>query len=60
MKYSYLYSGQRWGKKKRKAFTKVRPSLKFLDLVDHKKKVKKEKKKLKFRWLLKDLRNPAG
>lgn len=34
------------GKKKRKAFTKVRPSLKFLDLVDHKKKVKKEKKNL--------------
>lgn len=28
-------------KKKRKAFTKVRPSLKFLDLVDHKKEVKK-------------------
>lgn len=42
--------------KKRKAFSKVRPSLKFVDLVDHKKKVRK----LKFRGLLKDLRNPAG
>lgn len=45
MKYSFLNGGQ---SKQRKASCEVRPTLKFLDLVDQKKKVGK----LTFRGLL--------